>query len=284
MALRTIGSTLQAKANPGGALRSKDESLINRPDIPDSGAVGSVNRQLVEEPLQRQVPEGSAKVVSSTPAVEGTTVAAPGVNTGATPMAPVGLMGEAPSGTPSRGASQPLFAGGVAPEAGASAQPRSMVKPGVAASAASGGPVANAGIATGYLPPEQSQPTQVQGQASQDNPTVLGALSNLLGLKTFAGNGNPVISTLGQQIAGTAGKAISAVGNALKAPQIVPGGVGAAMQSYGGAPSVTQSGGGSVSKAVQQAAAALRSYNPVQTFQSNVSKAASVLRSLFGRK
>lgn len=282
MALRTIGSTLLAKANPGGALRSKEEKLVERPDIPDAGAVGSVNRQMVEEPLQRQVPEGSVKVVSATPTVEGTTVATPGMNP-AQPMAGQGMgtgMFPGESGaTPSRGAAnQPLFAGGVSPEAGPSASLRSNVQPGRTGSTVSGGALPGAQVATAYKPAETPS-VDVQGErGSDDNFSPLPLSLGLIGSKAFAGGGQP-----GQSTTRTTGQALAQTVASGLGPVFQATPVGRALQSYANSPQAVKSGSGSVQKAVQQAAAALRSYNPVQTFSSNVNKAASVLRSLFRR-
>lgn len=282
MALRTVGSTLLAKANPGGALRSKEEKLVERPDIPDAGAVGSVNRQMVEEPLQRQVPEGSVKVVSATPTVEGTTVATPGMNP-AQPMAGQGMgtgMFPGESGaTPSRGAAnQPLFAGGVSPEAGPSASLRSNVQPGRTGSTVSGGALPGAQVATAYKS-EEAPSVNVQGERSisEDRTPLSVGLFGQIGNKAFA-EGTPGESktrTLGQGIAQTVGSGLGPIFQATP--------VGRAIMSYANSPQVTSSGGGSIQKAVQNVGAALRSYNPVQTFSSNVNKAASVLRSLFRR-
>lgn len=298
MALRTIGSTLLARSSPGGALRSKDEALINQPDIPNTGAIGSVSRQMVEEPLQRQVPEGSAKVVSVTPTVEGTTVAAPGTNP-AMPMAPintngpaspVGILGNgpSPSNTPSVGASQPLFAGGVSPEAGPFVQPRSSVRSGATGTAVSGGPVTNTSAATAYQPTPEPTPMPVRGGASQPNAQVLGLLSGLFGTKAIASEApKTMLSTLGQQISGSIGKRLTNIGTAFHAPQLVPGGLGARMQSYGGAPSVTQSGGGSIKKAIRSVANAVRNNLRSGRARSGramgqaASKVSGFLRSLF---
>lgn len=70
MALRSLGSSLLAKTNPSSALRKSREERIEKPNVPGKGDVGSLERQFVEEPIERSVPEGSDKVLNISPGAE----------------------------------------------------------------------------------------------------------------------------------------------------------------------------------------------------------------------
>ncbi len=70
MALRTLGTSLLAKASPGSKSRDVAETNIDSPAIPGKGVPGTLSRGLIEEPLQRAVPPGSQKVVGASPIVE----------------------------------------------------------------------------------------------------------------------------------------------------------------------------------------------------------------------
>jgi len=69
MALRSIGSSLLAKASPGGAYRKAEEQNIQNPQT--SGDLGLIARSNIEEPITRQVSPGSAKIVAQQPIFEG---------------------------------------------------------------------------------------------------------------------------------------------------------------------------------------------------------------------
>lgn len=67
----SLGSSLLAKSNPGGKLRDLAEANAAQPNLPGKGAIGSVDRAQVEQPLDRQISPGSDKVVSVSPTLEG---------------------------------------------------------------------------------------------------------------------------------------------------------------------------------------------------------------------
>lgn len=69
MALRSLGSSLVAKAGIGGKYRDVAEANIQGQPT-DQGKVGSLSRNQIEEPLNRSVSPGSNKVVASKPIVE----------------------------------------------------------------------------------------------------------------------------------------------------------------------------------------------------------------------
>lgn len=69
--MRTVGSQLFTKAQPGGKLRELAEFTTTKPEIPGKGQIGTLSRGLTEEPLLRDVSPGSAKIVSVQPIIEG---------------------------------------------------------------------------------------------------------------------------------------------------------------------------------------------------------------------
>lgn len=280
-----------AKANPGGALRKTAEAQIENPALMDKGGIGTLSRAGLEEPINRQVPPGSTKVVSSSPAVE-PNVAPSGVLPTQPITSGIGLPeGNAPQApTPVRGAGSPV------PNVGFIQPTVRSQATGAQAKTTSGGALSNAGASV-LTQQKMGGQTNVQGQPStlgaEDyvNPFVGGAL----GGKVRADEGGSAYRpTTLQQIAGSVGSAMQKAGDAAKAGLAGPaaqllrsvvGSTGTAgnLQRFGGDPNVAKAGTGSVQKAAQSAVSALRSYNPVQTFQSNVNKTTSFLRSLFGR-
>lgn len=69
--LRTFGTALLAKSQPGGKLRELEEFTTTKPEIPGKGQAGTLSRSLIEEPLTRQTPPGSEKIVSVQHTIEG---------------------------------------------------------------------------------------------------------------------------------------------------------------------------------------------------------------------
>lgn len=69
--LRSLGTSLLAKANPGGQLRGLSERKTNTPSIPGKGAIGNLSRLGVEDPLEAQSSPGSDKVVAQRPLEQG---------------------------------------------------------------------------------------------------------------------------------------------------------------------------------------------------------------------
>jgi hypothetical protein len=180
-----MGSSLLAKSSPGGALRKVDETKIEAPALPGKGEIGSVSRGMLEEPIERQVPPGSTKVVSSAPSVEPNAVAP----TGILPTQPI-TPGQAgapgiglPASTPMRGVN------GASPDVGMM-QPTIRSQAGAPGKAVSGGGVQGK-TATAYLPQETSS-VGYQGEAGQQsNPNLINAISGNVSGKTYATEGQP---------------------------------------------------------------------------------------------
>lgn len=85
--IRSLGSSLVAKASPGSKTRETIERRIENPAIPNRGQVGSVDRELIEETKSAPVPEGSEKQVRVSPGVSATESAQQVQRTGASPEA-----------------------------------------------------------------------------------------------------------------------------------------------------------------------------------------------------
>ena len=72
MALRSLGSTLVAKASPGSALRNKIEERAQGAVADQAAGAQPTNvvRENVQQPLEKAVPEGSLKTVSVQPMMQ----------------------------------------------------------------------------------------------------------------------------------------------------------------------------------------------------------------------
>jgi len=279
----TLGTSLVAKGNPGGKLREVVEQGINEAALTGAGQTGSIQRAQIEQPLERPVSPGSEKIVSATPALEGGVVTPMDVD----PLnAGIGL----PSGAVARpGANaQALFQGNPGNQAASPGRPNPGAAPQVRAMNA-----APANVATAYRPPapqgdvmgastaQPAQPSQqnqqVQGGSNIRTQAVVKPLIGTLGGKVYADAPSnkpvvvqkPVQATTGQYLAGGAGRAISAVGNAINSPAVKN--VGNQLQSFGG-----QRPQGDIRGSVATAASNLRSQ------AANVVN--SLLRSLTGGK
>lgn len=68
---RTIGSSLAAKAAPGSVSRGLVEKRNEEQNLLGRGKIGSLERAQIEEPLERAVPAGSAKIAAQQPLIEG---------------------------------------------------------------------------------------------------------------------------------------------------------------------------------------------------------------------
>lgn len=291
MAQRQLGSSLLARAGAGGRLRETEESRIQKPEIPGKGAPGTLGRAQVEEPLVRQVSPGSAKIVSVQPTVEGTT--AP--NIVPEDVESVGILPTSPRVEARPGANnQALFQGGVSTsgqEVPGTGVPTSKVQQGRGATVTSsqGG---GARPAVANVPQVQGAQTQQQGQAARVVRTPLApALGNIISPKAFAEEGvrrvQEFVPTAGQFLAGGAGKLLTAVGSALNAPQLRPGGLGAQLQSFGGQPTRTSTGSniarpGSISSGLRSVAQNVG--NVVNNLRSQAQNVFSGLRSLATRR
>lgn len=122
MALRSIGSSLLAKSNPGGAYRKAEEQNIQNPQT--SGDLGLIARSNIEEPIARQVSPGSAKIVAQQPIFEGLVNPSSDLGRGVVPPVnpqPIGLEGS-PVVAPQAN-NQALFQGNPQPQSQSPAQP-----------------------------------------------------------------------------------------------------------------------------------------------------------------
>ncbi len=131
------------------------ERNIESPLLAGKGAIGSLSRSSIEEPLERSVPPGSTKIISMHPLVEsGIPEAATGV----------GLSPAIRSAIPQRSQSQPLFQGStISP----STPSTSHSVPGKAATYQSS-PGGVAEVAQAYKPHYVSSPSpRVQGVQTQ---------------------------------------------------------------------------------------------------------------------
>lgn len=248
--LRSLGSSLIAKASPGAALRKTQEARAEMPPVPQIGQTGATSRMGLEQPLERQVPAGSQKIVSIQPTIEGTQVA-PGIIPGEVP-APIPGIGISPEkvipSVPGGAENQALFQGGVGSPAG-----RVTNKPARTVSTAGG-----AKPAVAYQPkpeptpaPEtQGEQTQYQAPVAPATPGILGTISNILGGKAIGKESQPIQSkggslrTLGQMIAATAVGAGKGFGllpyGAEIAQRINPNPISNALMSFASKPNTTQ--------------------------------------------
>jgi len=94
MALRSLGSSLLAKARPGGILRQQAETRATQYLPPTKAQPGNISRIGAEEPILRQPSPGSEKIVAAKPTIEGTTVESiPGIPE-VTPAVPEAILPE----------------------------------------------------------------------------------------------------------------------------------------------------------------------------------------------
>jgi len=223
--LRSLGSSLVAKSSPGGRLREIGERAITTPQIPGKGAIGSISRAGLEEPLKREVPAGSEKVVGMQPIVESQAGLPADIlpsEVGMPMPIPEGATPSVASSVPSGSRGQALFQGGVGGQpnaggatAGASRQATKQVSQGVPF--------------VGYKPPQVE--TQ-GGETQQTNPNIRPLLpqtgiNQMAGGKVFAGEGG-IPRTAAQKVVGGLGKTVSSV------PIQAVKNVGNMMQSWGG--------------------------------------------------
>ena len=211
-----LGSSLVAKASPGAKLRETQEQKLMTPQIPGKGAIGSISRAGLEEPLKREVPAGSEKVVGVKPLVESQAgLPADLLAGGAVPPTesaiPEGAGPQIRSKIPSGNQNQALFQGGVGGNSSPSRQTTQQVSQGAP-----------------YVGYQAPQPENQGGQTKQSNQAISPMLpqtgvNQMAGGKVFAGEGQ-VPRTLAQKVVGGAGKVVSAV-----APSL-----GNQMQSWGG--------------------------------------------------
>lgn len=287
--IRSLGSSLLAKAGTGSLTRKKEETRITKPEIPGKAATGTAGRDLVEETNITPTAPGSEKVVRSAPGIESASL--PGVAARQVPLVAGMGMTTAPGAAAPGANNQPMFQGGVSGGnrgGGAPASQTGQAGRQAVLGASAGAPMgavatARANRAAEAARTAEAEAAQVQGGrvpfASSELPNI-----GIFGSRVSAAGGGESQKpqgqwqpTTGQYIAGAVGKAINTIGQKLgnKLPEMK---VSENLQKYGGSSSVAAAGRGSVEKAVQNVSGALRSV--VESAKNTVSK----LRSkLFGR-
>lgn len=281
--IRSIGSSLLAKAGTGSLSRKKEETRILKPEIPGKGAVGTAPRELVQETNITPVAPGSEKVIRSAPGVESASL--PGV-AGVAPtqvplVAGIGSPGGAPMARGDRG-NQPMFAGG-----GTAASAPGQAGRQAVAGASTGAPMG--AVSTARAAGMTSTPTmgEVSKAVAQRVPFGEGSLPNIgiFGGQIQAKEGESGGQQTSQPSAGwqptaaqyVAGKVGSLI-NKYKPTGNLSLGLANKAEKFGGSQSVAAAGKGSITKAAQNIGGALRSVT--QAAKNTVSK----LRSkLFGR-
>src|SRR3990167_4150680 len=100
--IRSLGSSLLAKAGTGSLTRKKDETRITKPEIPGKAATGTATCDLTQETDITPVAPGSEKVIRSAPGIESASLpGVAGMNAAQVPLvAGVGSPGGAPAGAP----------------------------------------------------------------------------------------------------------------------------------------------------------------------------------------
>lgn len=215
--LRSLGSSLVAKSSPGGKLRELKEQSVTTPQIPGKGAIGSISRSGIEEPLKRETPAGSEKVVGMQPIIESQAGLPADLIPEDIAPAPIpeATSRQVRSSVPSGNNNQALFQGGVSPTGEPTKPATQQVSQGVSK------------VSDLY-----NKPVQPNTPGASSNTEILRSqnvgtgipFTSTLGGKAFAGEGNEVLRSLPQQVVGSLGKVVSNV-----APS-----VGNMMQSWGG--------------------------------------------------
>lgn len=262
--IRSIGSSLLAKASTGSLSRRKEEERITKPNIPGKGAVGTAGRDLVEETNITPVAPGSEKVIRSAPGVESASL--PGMAANQVPLvAGIGLNG-VPAGAPGErpgAVNQPMFQGGGAP----ASQPGQAGRQAQATSNA-GAPIGSVATARANKAAEAArvagESAQVQGErvpfgsGSLPDIGIFGGRVSAEGggeTSTPAGQWQP---TTGQYLSGALSKAIDTIGK--KLGNVLPEmKVSENLAKFGGSQTVAAAGKGSITKASQNIGNALRS-------------------------
>lgn len=287
MALRSLGSSLVAKSTPGSATRDLLEKQISKPAIPGKGEIGTTSRDLVSEPQVVAAAPGSEKIVAAGPGVEGSQVISPTDVAPTQTMQPLlaGGMG-LPQGPGQAGSNNMAMMDGSASRVAASAPTA-----GRSATARSGGPVAGSSIAGGNISVPGAS-TSVTAPRSQSMYEMAPSTGTTWGSKVIAAPENAPTAPIkvssqpsaAQEFFGGVGKALTSVGSSLGLGQLVPGGLGAKLQTYGGQPTRVQTGSsGSIAQDFSNVARPLTLRSMVDVAKQAASQGYSKLRSLFKR-
>lgn len=278
--IRSLGSSLLAKASAGSLSRKKEEARIVKPEIPGKGAVGTAGRDLTEQTQIQPVAPGSEKVIRSAPGIESASL--PGVAGVAPKDVPlVAGMGLSPAAAAASGGASVSQGGGAASQAG---QAGRQAATGVSTGSTTGN------ISAARAAGATSAPTAGNVSSSYEAQRLpFGSVGSTLpdigifGGRVSANEPNPSAQpssntwqpTTSQYVSGAIGKAINSIGNALG--NIFPeANVSERLQNYGGSQSVAAAGKGSVTKAAQNVSGALRSV--VQSVQNAISNLRSKLK------
>jgi len=265
--IRSLGSSLLAKAGTGSLTRKKEEARIEKPEVPGKGAVGTAGRELVQETDIQPVAPGSEKIIRSAPGIESASL--PGIAANQVPLvAGVGMPNMQPQARPGADG-QAMFQGQAPAQASETGQ---------------GGRVATTGAVTGSPVGSVAQAKQAQAAEAA---RVLGAQTNVQAERTpFTSAELPNIGIFGSRVSAGGGEEAAKSGWQPTTAQYILGSIGKALnipslQTYGGSQTVAAAGKGSVEKAVQNISGALRSVlqaaNPVQNVKSGWNKLRSKL-------
>lgn len=88
MGLSMLGSSILARTAPGSALRDVAEKRIAGVNVPGKAVPGSLSRSDLEDPLYRQVPVGSNKVIAVKPLLAGMGISSPDTTPPLAPISP----------------------------------------------------------------------------------------------------------------------------------------------------------------------------------------------------
>lgn len=256
--IRSLGSSLLAKAGTGSLTRKKDETRITKPDIPGKGAVGTAGRDLTQETNITPVAPGSEKVIRSAPGIESASL--PGMAANQVPL--VAGIGLNPGMVPGAGANRPSAANQAMFQGGAPASQEGQAGRQATTGASTGqvlGSVATskANRAAEAARAAQGESAQVQaervpfGQGSLPDIGIFGGrVSAEEGGNTSAQPTNTWQPTAGQYVSGAIGKAINTIGQ--KLGNILPEkNISEQLQNFGGAQSVAAAGKGSIGSALR---------------------------------
>jgi len=231
--IRSLGSSLLAKAATGSLSRKKDETRITKPEIPGKAATGTSTRDLTQETNIVPAAPGSEKVIRSAPGIESASL--PGVASRNVPL--VAGMGM----TTNPGASAPgvsdngMFAGGSSAPASVSGQAARQ------ATAVSGGGQVLGAVA-------QSRAARAAEAAKATQASEAAQVQAPQSPNYSVGSFFPGIGSFGGRVSAEGEGNVEIPKNFLQAVVATLSKPGTKGEAWGTNPAVTQSGVGSLSK------------------------------------